>query len=129
PGSRRSWLAWSPQYLLIVALTGIRKTRRVPQVPEEDDEVVVRIPRVDRRAQVDLHLLRQRELDAGVVGRVEREVDVLLHERRGERGREVVPHQRLGLVLDKRRTHRGTPHHVEEHRTRDAGGFSEDERL
>ena len=46
---------------------------------------------------------RHRKLHPGLLCRVEDEVDVLLHQRRGERRGEVVPQERLGLVLDERR--------------------------
>jgi hypothetical protein len=78
---------------------------------------------------VRLHLSGQRQLDAGLVRRVEREVDVLLHERRRERRREVVPHERLGLVLDERGADGRAPHHLEQRRARDVGGLAEHERL
>ena len=83
---------------------------------EERDEVVVCVAGLDRRSEVSLHLPASGKLHAGLVGRVEHEVDVLLHQRRGERRGEVVAQERLRLVLDERRACRRAPHHVEERR-------------
>ena len=100
-----------------------------PEVQEERDEVVVGVAGLDRRTEVRLHLSRQRKLEAGFVGGVEHEIDVLLHQRRRERRREVVTQERLRLVLHERRADGGARYHFEERCAGDAGGLAEDQRL
>ena len=87
------------------------------------------VPGLHRRPEQLLHLARHRKLHPGLLSRVEDEVDVLLHQRRGERRGEVVPQERLGLVSDERRAGGRVRHHVEEVVAGDAGGFPEHQGL
>ena len=100
-----------------------------PQMEEERHEIVVSVACLDRGAEERLDLPRQRQLDAGGLSRVEHEVDVLLHQGRGERSRVVVAQQRLGLVLDERRADGRVAHRLEQRSPGDTGRLPENERL
>ena len=96
---------------------------------EERHEVVVSVACLDRGAEERLDLPRQGQQDAAGLSRVEHEVDVLLHQVRGERSRVVVAQQRLGLVLDERRADGRVAHRLEQCSPGNTGRLPENERL
>src|SRR5215210_1423643 len=78
PASRRSCFAWSPRNLL---------TGSAPQEEIERHEIVARVAGVACRPQQRLELGGQGKLQPRRLGGLEREIDVLFHQRGGEGGR------------------------------------------
>src|SRR3954454_631571 len=122
-GSRPTSVASSPSYLLVARMGS------APQSQKERDEIVVCVAGLASRTKQRFHFARERKLDAVLVGGIEDEIHVFLHQSSRERCGEIVVEQCLGLVFDERRPYGGSSHYPEQVCARHTSCFSQHECL